>query len=127
MQTDKLDRIFSIYIRLRDTKNGVGNCCTCGRLTEFNGGHCGHFISRRHQATRFNEKNCALQCVSCNTYNQGRQYEFGLFIDRKYGAGTAEKLLVESRQVCKRGKVEIDVMTEYYKKKVKELKESKKL
>jgi len=122
LKTDKLDKAFSIYIRTRDTVDGVGKCCTCGKITEFKGGHCGHFISRRHQATRFNEKNCALQCVSCNTYNQGRQYEFGLFIDQKYGKGTAERLLIESRQVCKRGKVEIDTLTDYYKKEVLKLK-----
>ena len=115
MKTDKLDRVFSLFIRKRDSKNGFGNCCTCGKLVDIKEAHCGHFISRRHQATRFNEKNCSLQCVSCNTFNQGRQYEFGLYIDKRWGAGTAEKLLIESRQVVKRSKVDIDVLTNYYK------------
>ena len=115
MKTDKLDRVFSLFIRQRDSKNGFGNCCTCGKLVDIKEAHCGHFISRRHQATRFNEKNCALQCVACNTFNQGRQYEFGIYIDKRWGEGTAEKLLIESRQTVKRSKLDIDVLTNYYK------------
>jgi len=117
MKTDKLDRVFSEYIRLRDSVDGYGNCCTCGKYIPVKGNHCGHFISRRFQATRFDEQNCALQCVSCNTYNQGRQYEFGLYIDKRWGKGTAEKLLIKSKQTVKRTQYEIDELTKYYKQK----------
>ena len=126
MKTDKLDRIFSLFIRIRDSDDkGYGHCITCGKLINYKEGHCGHFISRRHQSTRFDERNCALQCVSCNTFNQGKQYEYGLAIDKKYGKGTAENLLVKSRMTVKLGKFEIDYMTQYYKQKVKELKQTK--
>jgi len=126
MKDDKLWRIFSLYIRLRDSdKNGYGNCVTCNKHIHYQGNHCGHFISRKHLATKFDEQNCALQCVYCNTYNQGEQFKFGREIDKRYGEGTAEKILLKSRQVCKRGKAEIEVMEKYYKERVKELKSLK--
>lgn len=123
MSEKKLEKEFSLFIRLRDSNSeGYGQCCTCGKVIHYKDGHCGHFISRRHKATKYNEMNTALQCVSCNTYNQGQQYQFSKWIDKKYGQGTADKLEAASRSVCKRGKVDIDVMTKYYKEKVKTMK-----
>lgn len=85
----ELDRVFSIWIRKRDR-----NCITCGSIKQL---QCGHFVSRRFFATRWDEKNCAAQCVSCNVFNQGVQHKFGQEIDKKYGAGTADKLWIQSR------------------------------
>jgi len=126
MKVDKLDRAFSLYIRTRDSdENGYGKCCTCGKRLHITESHCGHFISRRHMATRFNEQNTAIQCPRCNTFNQGRQYEFSLYIEGKYGEDVPNRLLLLSRGVSKLGKFEIDEMTKYYKQKVKELQASK--
>lgn len=123
---EKLDAVFSIFIRYRDSnESGVGKCCTCGKWIEIKYGHCGHYISRRHKATRWDEQNCALQCVACNIFNQGRQYEFGLFIDKKYGEGTATKLLIKSKSTDKRGSFEIDIMEKHYKAEVARLKKEK--
>jgi hypothetical protein len=63
----------------------------------------GHFISRNKRATKYNEQNVNAQCPRCNRFLSGRQYEHGLAIDRKWGAGTAEKLLALSGQSCKLG------------------------
>lgn len=84
---------------------------------------CGHFISRNHKATKFDFQNTAPQCARCNRFLGGRQYEFGLWIDQKYGEGTAEKILQRSRMVCKRDKTEIDILTKYYKEELKKLTE----
>ena len=104
---DKADKVFSQFIRKRDTVDGLyiqdnegnsipcGYCITCNRVTATQGkstGHCGHFIPRGCKFTRFDEENCALQCNYCNTYRQGEQYKFGQAIDRIYGKGTAKKL-----------------------------------
>jgi len=59
-------------------------------------------MSRRHEATRYNEQNCAPQDTKCNTFNQGEQFKFGVYIDNRYGAGTAEKLEILSKVSCKR-------------------------
>lgn len=54
--------------------------------------HCGHFMSRRFPATRWDEENCNAQCAGCNMFGNGEQYKYGLAVDLKYGVGTAEKL-----------------------------------
>lgn len=126
MKDDALDKAFSLFIRERDTDaQGYGRCCTCGKTIHLKEGHCGHFISRRHLATRWDEENCALQCAGCNLFNQGRQFEFSRYIDKKYGQGTADKILARSRMTKKYGKFEFDILKRHYSELVKELKKQK--
>lgn len=101
----KADKVFSEYIRQRDSESYIQNeeglsipagyCATCNKLIPTQGmgtGHCGHFIDRGCKLTRYEEMNCALQCGYCNTFKQGEQYKFGVYIDQRYGKGSAEKL-----------------------------------
>ena len=87
------DAWFSKYIRLRDADdNGVCQCCTCWVSFSWRDMTCGHFQKRHHAGTRFNDQNCAAQCVSCNSFRDGEQYKHGKYINLKYGEGTADKL-----------------------------------
>lgn len=53
----KLDRIFSLYIRLRDVMpSGYVRCISCGQIKRFEEVDCGHFHSRRHMATRYKSR-----------------------------------------------------------------------
>ena len=55
----KLDKEFSLFIRLRDVMpNGYFRCISCGQIKPFEQADCGHYFSRTHLATRFNEDNC---------------------------------------------------------------------
>lgn len=64
----KLDRIFSKYIRLRDVMpNGYFMCISCGQIKHYEQADCGHFFSRKHMATRFDEDNCSAECKYCLT------------------------------------------------------------
>ena len=63
----KLDKVFSEYIRKRDTHNGVFKCISCGRILPYEQADCGHYINRKHMSTRFDEMNCNAQCRSCLT------------------------------------------------------------
>ena len=64
----KLDRVFSLYIRLRDTMpGGYVRCISCGQIKKFEDVDCGHFHSRRHMATRFDEDNAHAECRHCLT------------------------------------------------------------
>lgn len=67
----KLDRVFSEYIRLRDTaghtKDGYFRCISCGQIKPYSQADCGHYIGRQHMATRYNEINCNAQCRNCLT------------------------------------------------------------
>lgn len=121
----KLWPIFSETIRRRDAKKFSGGeivkCITCPHTGHWKDFDCGHFISRRHLATKYNEKNNHAQCKGCNGFGAGKQYEYGKEIDRRYGAGTADLILVASRQSAKLGAFEFETMIEHYKHRLKEL------
>lgn len=123
---DKLDEIFSRFIRLRDTDNhGRGVCIDCGQVAEFNELDCGHFMSRTSLSTRWDEVNCAAQKTSCNRFQQGRQYEFGMGLDASYGKGTAESLLIKSKQPRKWSSDELKDLIVYYTQEVEKLLKTK--
>lgn len=112
----KADKYFAQYIRLRDSQNGIAKCCTCGKyVTQFD---CGHMISRRFEATRFDEKNANAQCLKCNRFENGNQYEHGQFIDQKWGEGTAEQILFKSKMLCKRSQADYEFIAEEFKNKL---------
>jgi NMD protein affecting ribosome stability and mRNA decay len=112
-----LDKWFSLYIRKRDTP---GFCCTCGADLTFETSDCGHFISRDHIATRWDERNAHAQCRKCNRFQSGKQYEHGKWVDRIHGKGTADILLWKSKAPAKISKDEILAMTKRYRLIVKE-------
>ena len=112
----KLDQIFSLYVRTRDAdKKGYCKCCTCGKKLKIKEIHCGHFMSRRHMATRWDEENCASQCVGCNTFNQGEQYKFALFLNTKYNTDKSSELLQKSRNTVKYSITDLEEMIEHFK------------
>ena len=123
----ELDKWFSLYIRIKYSQNGLVQCFTCGKVSHYkNGGmQCGHFQSRRFMATRYDEQNCAPQCVACNMFRAGEQYKFALAIDAKYGDGTADELQLKARQIQKFSRVDYEDKISYYKSVVEKLKKEK--
>jgi len=113
----KADKYFSLYIRERD-KNMP--CVSCGRMVSDM--DCGHFISRRFDSVRHDEKNASAQCQKCNRFEYGNQYEHSLKIDERWGKGTAESLYMKSKMVCKRNAWDYEMIAAEYKKKYEELK-----
>lgn len=83
---------FSIFIRTRDADwRGYVKCCTCGTAKQWKEGDAGHFISGRHNSVLFDERNCHFQCKNCNR-NQGEQYKYGLFMQKRYGQEVIDEL-----------------------------------
>ncbi|MFO0447615.1 MAG: recombination protein NinG [Pseudomonadota bacterium] len=120
--------VFSLYIRLRDSdKDGIGRCFTCGRPKHYKDADCGHGIPRQHKATKYNETNNHLQCKPCNGFQGGMREKYKEAMDRKYGAGTWDKMLIASKGISKLGKTEIDIMAAHYKKEGQRLLAEKKL
>ena len=122
----ELDKWFSLFIRLRDATNeGMVQCFTCGKVAHYKDGmQCGHFMSRRHMATRFHELN-QVQCIKCNMFEQGMQYVFGINLDAKYGEGTAEELQFLARTTLKLSRIDYEENIRYYKEVVENLKKEK--
>ena len=110
----KLDKIFSLHIRKRDSVDGQNTCFTCGKIDKIENMDAGHFMLRDRMATRFDEKNVQPQCCSCNRFKNGRQAEFGIALDEKYGAGTARELIDKSYVIKKYSIDELEALLEYY-------------
>ena len=122
----ELDKWFSLFIRLRfATKEGLCQCVTCGKVGHYKKMQCGHFQSRRHHATRWNEKNCAVQCIGCNCFQQGQQYRFSIYLDGRYGEGTAKDLEYLAKQITKITRSDYEENISYYKDLVKKIKKEK--
>jgi len=50
------------------------------------------------------------------------QFEFGLALDKKYGKGTAESLLLKSKMHCKRTRYDYEFIADMYRGKFNALK-----
>ena len=86
------DTLFSKIIRFRDLPELHGFCACCRKLIQYNGCHCGHYVSRQFWKYRWDERNAAACCVHCNTFLEGNKGPLSRWIDKKWGAGTAEML-----------------------------------
>ena len=64
----KLDRLFANYIKKRDSGGGeYFKCISCGQVKPIKNADCGHYFSRRHIATRWDENNAHCECSYCLT------------------------------------------------------------
>jgi len=119
----ELDKWFSLFIRLRNaSKDGIVECWTCGKTAHYKKMHAGHFMSRKHHATRWNEENVQVQCPKCNLFGQGEQYTFGKLLDVRIGEGKSEELQELSRTTVKYMRHEYEDMIKFYKEKVNAIK-----
>lgn len=118
---EKLDKIFSVYIRLREAKAKIAQCFTCGKKDHYKKLQNGHFQSRKHYSTRWDEINCQVQCAGCNVFRYGEQYLFGVNLDKKYGTGTSDEMHKKSRETYKIDNYELEVLITKYEDLVKEL------
>ena len=114
---------FSRFIRLRDVdKSGVCRCITCGAPHHWKNIDCGHFQKSRFTNTRYDEENCHAQCRKCNSFEGGRDFEYGREIDRKLGEGTAERLFHKAHQrSAGMKKFDYEMKAEEYREKAKQI------
>jgi len=112
----QLDSVFSQYIRLRYSTNEISTCFTCGKKDHWKKLQNGHFQSRRHYITRWDELNCQVQCAGCNVFKFGEQFLFGQYLDQKYGEGTSRTLHIKAQKTIKISNIEIQDLIIHYKK-----------
>ena len=120
---NKLDRVFSEYIRLRDSKPYEGRyfrCISCGQVKPFYEGDCGHFIPRTNMATRFDENNCHMECTMCNRADVYHMVGYRKNLEKKIGEEGVEELLRKKHTIVKLSKSDIEDKIKYYKGKIKE-------
>ena len=115
----KLDRVFSLYIRLRDSGEGYGKCCTCGKVGHYKEMDAGHFQTRAFHGTRYDERNVNLQCRFCNRFREGCGPDYFLFMQDKYGDEVIDEI-----RANKSGKFttwDLEELIEHYKELVGEM------
>lgn len=117
---NKADRWFSIYIRLKHADQyGNVRCVISGKMHYWKNVDAGHFISRRYQATRYDERNVHPQNRASNRFFGGDQASHAVYIERTYGQGTVEELHNKSRMVCRRTATDFEYLAEEFKAKAK--------
>ena len=123
---DKMDRVFSQYIRLRDMLPGnVFQCISCGRIKPMSQADCGHYINRQHMSTRFSEVNCNAQCRSCNRFDEGNMSGYRAGLVRKHGETKVLLLESQKHEVRKFSDFEYEMLISHYKTEIKKLLKAK--
>ena len=110
-----LDAVFSQYIRIKNSINEIATCVTCGKKDHWKKLQNGHFMSRRHYLTRWDENNVGVQCYGCNITSQGQQFLFAKYL----GLELAEEMVLKSKQTVKLTDNDLQDMIQYYKDKLK--------
>lgn len=114
----KLDIVFSRWVRLSNSDDkGYCECVTCNKKVHWYDIQAGHFMSRRHYSTRWDQDNVKPQCKACNIFGQGKQYEYSIYL----GKSVSDDLLAKSRQLIKYSVVDLQNMIDFYENELKSL------
>ena len=93
----RLDKFLREIVIVRDG----GRCIICGAYGEGVILQCGHLITRNCKSVKYDFKNVACSCRSCNfRHEYYPQYYFNWFI-KKYGVKGLEELTIKSKQTKK--------------------------
>ena len=96
---NKADRLFSLFIRHKYMVNGIIYCYTCNKKMLLKEAQNGHYMSRRHLATRYHVDNCRPQCYGCNVCGYGKKEEFAIKLECEYGYGVLQELHTQAMKV----------------------------
>lgn len=123
----KLDKEFSLFIRLRDSKAfgfKAFKCISCGQIKPFEKADCGHYYSRVKMSTRFDEDNAHAECSFCNRYRADHLDGYRENLIKKIGQPRFDVLRYRSNQTKKWSAFELEALIKYYKEQNKKLKEN---
>ena len=122
----KLDSVFSLYIRLRDSMpNGMIKCISCGRIKPFGDFDCGHFHSRRHMSVRYDEDNCHAECKYCNRFSADHLIKYRENLIKKIGQMRVDKLDWKASSTKKWAEFELKELIKYYNLQIENIKKEK--
>lgn len=115
----ELDTIFSTWIRLRYAdKDGIVVCYTSDKPMHYRKAQAGHFISRKHYATRWSDVNVQVQSVRENIFSQGNAPEFGKRLATQYGKQAVDNLFLLRDMPYKLDRLNLRYMIQDYSEKV---------
>lgn len=121
----KLDSIFSLFIRLRDSRPygyKYFRCISCGQIKPFEQMDCGHFIGRMHMMTRFDEENAHGECKGCNRFSPDHMIYYQRNLEQKIGKGRMDMLIARGRGTKKWTPWELEILIKHYTEEVNKMK-----
>ena len=123
---DRLDTVFSRYIRLRDAMpTGMFRCISCGKIKPIEQADCGHFHSRTHMSTRFDEDNCHAECRYCNRFSADHIIGYRENLIKKIGEQRFTLLDIKAHETKKWSHFELEQLAKYYRALVQKLQKEK--
>lgn len=110
----ELDRVFSIYIRLRDcNKDWIVVCPLCGARIPRKKSQNMHFISRWVLKYRYDETNCHWWCMRCNVILNWNYIKYTRWMQNKYWIEKIDEM-INDKQIFKLRTPELQEMIEEY-------------
>jgi len=113
----ELDKIFSEYIRLKNSKDLICTCYTCGKRANWKEMQAGHYVPRNWLSLRWDERNVHVQCVGCNVFKKGNMDEYSIKLKQQYGARILETLNKEKYRLVKYSALDLRKRIDLYKEK----------
>ena len=113
-------KVFSKYIRLRDTNNLGTGCYTCGAYYSIDRMQAGNFISGRHPTYLFDERQVHAQCKTCNIFKHGATLDYEEHLIKDYGKEAVEEMKAHRKDLKQFKVFELLEIEQKYKSKLKE-------
>lgn len=111
IRIDPLDRLFGVFIKLRDKY-----CQRCGGTS---GLQTAHFYGRGQKSTRWDEQNACLLCFGCHVHLDSQPLEKVEFFKQRLGEREFDLLQARARTPARF--IDKAGITLYLKEKIKEL------
>ena len=121
----KLDRVFSEYVRLRDSKPfgyKYARCISCNQIKPVTQFDAGHFIGRTHMATRFDENNVWCECRACNRFSPDHMIYYQRNLVQKIGQDKVDLLIARGKQTKKYSPWELEILIRHYQEEINRMK-----
>ena len=123
---NKLWKVFSLFIRMRDCLEATGTlddgcCCTCNRPYTRANLQAGHFIPGREDSILFDPTCVHSQCYRCNVVRSGEWVKYFRFMEKKYGRAYVFDLMAKSEKKCLITVEWIELTTVYYLNKIEQM------
>lgn len=111
----KLDEVFSRWLRKERSIDGeTGQCYTCKKFDLIKNLQCGHYISRKYLALRWEFENTFLQCYSCNCLMSGNYRVFTDNLIADYGQKYINDLEIRKNNTIKMTKEDYKILINKY-------------
>ena len=110
----KLDKVFAVWVKARGSSIGKNQCVTCLKWFPISELQAGHYVSRTHTSTRWDERNVFPQCVTDNVFKNGNLPRYTLFLQEKFGSDIIQELVSKSTVIKKMTKQDyLDLIQKY--------------